>query len=152
MRDEDTRATSDDGIAGALGAVRHRIEVACRQAGRDAGEVRLLLATKTVPAASVAVAVAGGADLIGENRVQELAEKDDVLADLPCERHLIGHLQSNKVNHALRYVSCIESLDSVELAAKLQRRLDTLDATVEVFLQVNVSGEDSKSEIGRAHV
>ena len=125
-------------------AVRARVDEACRAAGRAAEDVQVLLATKTVPAERIAVAVRAGARLIGENRVQELAQKDAELAGLPCERHFIGHLQTNKVNQVLRYVSCIQSVDSVDLADRLQRRLEHLDRTVDVLIQVNTSGEHSK--------
>lgn len=127
-----------------LGAVRERVAAACRSVGREPGEVEVLLATKTVPAERIAEAVRAGARLIGENRVQELVEKDAELGGLPCERHFIGHLQTNKVNQVLRYASCIQSVDGVDLADRLQRRLDVLDRTVEVLVQVNTSGEPSK--------
>jgi PLP dependent protein len=131
-----------------LAAVRERVDGACVAAGRAPGEVELLLATKTQPASRIAAAVAAGARLIGENRVQELAEKDAELTalagGLPFERHFIGHLQSNKVNQVLRYVTCVQSVDGVELADRLQRRLEALDRTLDVLVQVNTSGEDSK--------
>jgi pyridoxal phosphate enzyme (YggS family) len=136
-------------IRASLAAVRERVDAACVAAGRAPDEVELLLATKTQPAARIAEAVAAGARLIGENRVQELAEKDEELTALAAthafERHFIGHLQSNKVNQVLRYVSCVQSVDGAELAGRLQRRLETLDRTLDVLVQVNTSGEPSKS-------
>ncbi len=135
---------ADTDVEANLLAVRERVAAACQAAGRAPGEVEILLATKTVPADRVAAAVRAGARLMGENRVQELTEKDVELADLPCERHFIGHLQSNKVNQVLRYVSCIQSLDTVQIADRLQRRLETLGRTLDVLVQVNTSGEDSK--------
>lgn len=138
----------DADILANLAAVRERVDAACMAAGRAPDEVGLLLATKTQPAARIAAAVAAGARLIGENRVQELAEKDAELTALadgrPFERHFIGHLQSNKVNQVLRYVSCVQSVDGVELADRLQRRLEALDRTLDVLVQVNTSGEASK--------
>lgn len=131
-------------IAANLAAVRDRVSRACTAAGRQPDEVAILLATKTVPAERIAAAVAAGARLIGENRVQELVAKADGLAGLPVERHFIGHLQSNKVNQALRYITCLQTLDSLDLADKLQRRLEATDASLDVFVQVNVSGEESK--------
>ncbi|TDE01608.1 YggS family pyridoxal phosphate-dependent enzyme [Jiangella asiatica] len=133
-----------------LAAVRARVDDACRAAGRRPDEVEVLLATKTQPAARVAVAVAAGARLIGENRVQELAEKDAWLASLPCERHFIGHLQTNKVNQVLRYVSCVQSVDRPDVADRLQRRLAVLDQVLDVLVQVNTSGEDSKFGVAPA--
>lgn len=130
-----------------LDEVRRRIAKACVAAGRDPAEVRLLLATKQVPAGRVAEAVRLGATLIGENRVQELAAKDPVLAPLDCERHFIGRLQTNKVNQVLRYVTCVHSIDRIDLADRLQRRLDTLDQAVDVLVQVNTSNEQSKGGV-----
>jgi pyridoxal phosphate enzyme (YggS family) len=127
-----------------VSALRERIASACRQTGREPGDVELLLATKQVPADRIAAAVAAGVRLIGENKVQELADKDEQLAGVDCERHFIGHLQTNKVNHVLRYVTCIQSVDSIGLADRLQRRLETLSQNVDVLVQVNTSGETSK--------
>lgn len=127
-----------------LAALNARVAAACDAAGRSPAEVQVLLATKHVPADRIAAAVAAGARLIGENRVQELAAKDAEVARLPCTRHFIGHLQNNKVNQVLRYVSCVQSVDRLELADRLQRRLDTLDHTLDVLVQVNTSGEASK--------
>lgn len=130
-----------------LRRIRERIARACDAAGRSPDEVQLMLATKTVPAERVAVAVRLGARLIGENRVQELAEKDSVLRELDCERHFIGRLQTNKVNQVLRYVTCVQSLDRLDLADRLQRRSETTDGTVDVLLQVNTSAEESKGGV-----
>lgn len=138
---------SDDQITANLEDVRARVAHAAAAADREPDEITLLLATKTMPADRVAAAIRAGARVIGENKVQELAEKDGLLADLPCERHFIGHLQTNKVNQVLRYVSCVQSVDRIELADRMQHRLETLDRTVDVLIQVNVSGEDSKSGV-----
>lgn len=128
-------------------AVRERIGVACRAAGRAPGEVTMLLAAKTMPADRIVAAIRSGIRLVGENKVQELAEKDGVLSSVNCERHFIGHLQSNKVNQVLRYVTCIQSVDSVGLADRLQKRLETLGGVLDVLIQVNTSGEVSKHGI-----
>ncbi len=138
-----TDHSDDADIRANLDAVRRRIERAALDAGRDPADVQVLLAAKTVPAARILVAVEAGFRLIGENRVQELAEKDAELAGR-CERHFIGHLQSNKVNQVLRYVSCVQSVDRVDLADRLQRRLEVIDGSIDVLIQVNVSGETSK--------
>ena len=145
-----------DTVAYALARVQERIDSACRAAGRDPAGVRLLLATKTQPADVVREALcsaAPGTVLIGENRVQELVEKAPALADLQVAAHLIGPLQSNKINHALRALAlhgraCVETVDSLDLAKKLSARvtggpLDPLD----IMIQVNVSGEQSKAGI-----
>lgn len=148
---DDARA----GVTARLRQVRARLRDAEVAAGREPGSVRLLLATKTVPAELVRAAVeADSADvraagvgapvLLGENRVQELVAKAPVLADLAAELHLIGPLQSNKVNHALRWATCVESVDSLELARRLAERCVASDRELDVLVQVNVSGEPTK--------
>lgn len=140
------RPETDDAsaIRERLGAVTDRIAGATEAAGRDPGSVRLLLATKTVSPDRIRVAIEAGADLVGENRVQEVKPKYEALSDLEYERHFIGHLQSNKVNALVPYVSCIQSLDRLSLADRLQARLEREGETREVLLQVNTSGEESK--------
>lgn len=132
-----------------IAAARDRIAQASDAAGRDPGEVRLLLATKTMPAGVVLEAVRAGADLIGENRVQELAAKGPAL-DTPDERpqvHLIGHLQSNKVNAALRWADCLETIDTLALAERVAHRCRAENRVLDVMVQVNTSGEPTKSGV-----
>lgn len=134
----------EERIRANLDGIRTRIDGACRSAGRAPEEVRLLLATKTVEPARIRVAIEDGETLIAENRVQEVRPKFEALADLEYERHFIGHLQSNKIGALLPYVTCLHSLDRMSLARKLQRRLERDDRTLDVLLQANTSGEDSK--------
>lgn len=137
----------DVALEQALAAATARIAVAERHSGREAGSVKLLLATKTVAAERIRRAIGAGFDLIGENRVQELVAKAPELADLPHRTHLIGHLQSNKLGVVLPLIDCLQTLDSLDLARKLQRRLESADRTLDVLLQANVSGESSKSGV-----
>jgi PLP dependent protein len=104
----------------------------------------LLLATKTVSAEKILIALQAGETLIAENKVQELKDKFDALKSVPHQTHLIGHLQTNKIKEVIKYVQCIQSVDRIELAKKLQRRLEFEDKTIDVFLQVNTSYEESK--------
>ncbi|MEP7765041.1 YggS family pyridoxal phosphate-dependent enzyme [Sanguibacter sp. 25GB23B1] len=153
-------------LARTITHVQDRVAAACAAASREPDEVRLLLAAKTQPAALVrrAVEVAEGLGLatagpsprllVGENRVQELTAKATELADLGLEMHLIGPLQSNKVNHALRALAlhgraCVESVDSWALAERLSGRVvaGALPAPLDVLVQVNVSGESTKSGV-----
>ncbi|WP_453985265.1 YggS family pyridoxal phosphate-dependent enzyme [Brevibacterium casei] len=134
-------------IRSRLDEVASRTAAAAEASGRDAESVQILLATKTQPAEKIRVAIEHGFDRIGENKVQELVAKAEDLADLPHEAHLIGPLQKNKVNHTLRHAQCIQSIDSLELAEKIANRLDVLDSTIDVFVQVNTSREDSKSGV-----
>lgn len=140
-------APSTGGLLDRLQAVATRVREAATSAGRDADTVRLLLATKTIAPAVVLEAIGAGFGLIGENRVQEVVGKADELAaaNLPYECHFIGHLQRNKMNQLLPHVSCIQTVDSIDLAERLDARLAALDRQLDVLVQVNVSGEPSKS-------
>ncbi len=135
---------TESSILEALTDVRERIGRAARSCGRDPADVTLLLATKTVPAERILVALRAGYDLIGENRAQELVEKADALAVVPHEAHFIGHLQKNKINQVLRHASCIQSIDSTDLADQVAKRVPAERAPLDVFVQVNTSGEESK--------
>ncbi|GAB3563769.1 YggS family pyridoxal phosphate-dependent enzyme [Spelaeicoccus albus] len=138
------------GICDRLDDVARRAGNAAERSGRRPGDVRVMLATKTQPAEAIIAAVQHGFALIGENRVQELVAKAADLEPYSHEAHLIGPLQSNKVNHALRHVSCIQSIDRLDIAEKIQRRLDVIDQTVDYYIQVNTSGEESKFGIDPA--
>lgn len=127
-----------------LAHIHQRIEAACKVADRNPSSVRLLLATKTVPPTGIRAAIDAGETLIGENRMQEYAEKAAALADLQCERHFIGHLQTNKIKDALKYVSCIQSVDRMDLVTKLDQRLQLEGRTMDIMVQVNTSFEESK--------
>lgn len=128
-----------------LEIINTRIKNACEKAGRNPHEVKLLLATKTVSAERIKIALESGQTLIAENKVQELKEKYEDLKDIPHENHFIGHLQSNKIKDILKYdVSCIQSLDRLELAEKLHQKLLAGNRTIEVLIQVNTSNEESK--------
>ncbi len=125
--------------------IKDRIHKACIKSGRCPHDVKLLLATKTVPAERILMALRTGETLIAENKVQELKEKYDKLTAVPHINHFIGHLQSNKIKEVLKYeVSCLQSLDRLELAEKLHQRLLFEGKTMEVLIQVNTSNEDSK--------
>ncbi|MBO9729693.1 MAG: YggS family pyridoxal phosphate-dependent enzyme [Chitinophaga sp.] len=128
-----------------LREINNRIMQACSKSGRSSDSVKLLLATKTVPADRIRVALEAGYTLIAENKVQELKEKYDALKTIPHENHFIGHLQTNKIKDLLKYeVTCIQSMDRLELAEKLHQRLLLENRQMDVLIQVNTSGEESK--------
>ena len=132
-------------IAQNIAEIKGRMAEACKKAGRNPEEVKLLLATKTVSADRIKLALATGETLIGENKVQELRDKYEELKEVPHTKHFIGHLQTNKIKDILKAeVACIESLDRWDAAEKLQQRLEYEDKTIEVLIQVNTSYEDSK--------
>lgn len=122
-----------------------RIENACQNCNRNPEEVRLLLATKTVSADGIKTALKAGTTLIAENKIQELKEKYEDLQNVPHESHFIGHLQTNKIKELLKYdVSCLQSLDRLDLAQKLHQRLLFENKSLDVLIQVNTSNEESK--------
>ena len=128
-----------------IAVIQERINNVCKENSRDPDEVKLLLATKTVPAECIKIALLAGKTLIAENKVQELKEKYEALKDVPHSNHFIGHLQTNKIKDLLKYdVSCIQSLDRLDLAEKLHQRLQFENKTIEVLIQVNTSFEESK--------
>jgi len=128
-----------------LEIINNRIKTACEKVGRNVDEVKLLLATKTVSAERIKIALENGQTLIAENKVQELKEKYEDLKDTPHENHFIGHLQTNKIKDILKCdVSCLQSLDCFELAMKLHQKLSTEGKTMDILIQVNTSDEESK--------
>ena len=133
-----------DTVKNNLFIIHKRIKTACEKANRDVNDVRLLLATKTVSAERIGFALECGESLIGENKVQELKEKEEKLTQYNCEKHYIGHLQTNKIKEALRYVTCIESIDRLDLVQKIDQRLQFEGRSIDILVQVNTSYEESK--------
>ncbi|QIK54866.1 YggS family pyridoxal phosphate-dependent enzyme [Dysgonomonas sp. HDW5B] len=124
--------------------IHKRIKMVCESSGRAESDVRLLLATKTVAPERIKIALDCGETLIGENKIQELRDKDSELKDYPVKRHFIGHLQTNKIKDVLKYASCIQSVDRIDLAQKLDQRLQYEGRAIDILIQVNTSFEDSK--------
>lgn len=127
-----------------LDAINIRIQTACRKAGRSPGDVTLIAVSKTVSVEGILSAYQAGLSNFGENRIQEAQGKWPQLASLQPQpvKHLIGHLQSNKVKTALELFDIIHSLDSLDLAEVISRKTDR---RFPVLLEVNVAGESSKS-------
>ena len=128
-----------------LATVQARIAAACQRAGRDPASVRLLPVSKTQPEARVRLAHAAGCRLLGENKPQEAYGKWQATQDLADLRwSIIGHLQTNKARLVARFASEFQALDSLRVAEALERRLQAEGRTLDVFVQVNTSGEASK--------
>lgn len=136
-----------EGIRERVEEVRRRIAEAAYQARRDPGEVGLVAVTKTVPASRIREALSAGIALLGENRVQEAKEKIGLLSSLAVEWHLIGHLQTNKSKLAVELFELIQSLDSLKLAASLNRHAAAMGKRVRVLVEVNLGGEPAKSGV-----
>ncbi len=135
-------------IAGRLEAVRERLARACQRAGRRPDEVTLVGVTKTFPVEVVAAARQAGLRDFGENRVQELIEKATALPGTiqggDIRWHMVGHLQRNKAKDIVACADVFHALESLRLAAELDRRAAQAGRRLPCFVQVNVSGEASK--------
>ncbi len=138
---------SSPDIKANLESVKERIARACKKAGRSPSEVTLIAVTKTVGPEEIETAFNLGVRHFGENRVQEAEKKIPQLSHLQPRPtwHMIGHLQSNKVNPALENFDIVQSVDSVELAEAIDLRAQRRVEPIPILLQVNVSGEASKS-------
>ncbi len=123
--------------------VEERIQEACRRAGRDRSEVTLVAVSKTKPAEMLREAYDLGVRVFGENKVQEIREKYEVLPK-DIEWHMIGHLQTNKVKYIVDKVRLIHSVDSFKLAEVIEKEAEKHGRTVDVLLEVNVAEEASK--------
>jgi PLP dependent protein len=131
-------------LAESLPVIRERIAQAARRAGRDPAGVRLMAVTKGFPRETAEAAISAGITLLGENRVQEAELKyAEVVGGF--ELHLIGHLQRNKARTALGLFSCVQSIDKAETAAALESRLAERGKSIDILLELNTSGEESKS-------
>lgn len=128
-----------------LSAVQARIDAACHHVARDPVTVRLLPVSKTKPEASLRMAHAAGCRMLGENKVQEAYRKWEAMQDLSdLQWSVIGHLQTNKAKLVARFASEFQALDSLRVAEALDRRLQVEGRSLDVFVQVNTSGEASK--------
>jgi pyridoxal phosphate enzyme (YggS family) len=105
-------------------------------------DTKLVCVTKTIDVERINESIRAGATIIGENRVQEFEDKSEDI--IPCERHLIGHLQSNKVKKAVQLFDVIESADSLKLLQEIDKRAEDIDKVQQVFLQVNIGNEPQK--------
>lgn len=132
-------------IAANLQAVRARIAAACVAAGRAPGSVELLAVSKTWPADSVRAAVAAGQRAFGENYVQEAVDKARELDSLGLEWHFIGPLQSNKTRPVAENFAWVHGVDRLKIAERLAAQRPPQLPPLQICIQVNVSGEASKS-------
>lgn len=139
-------------ISANLQAVKQRIRASARSAGRDAGAARLLAVSKGWPAELVRAAFSAGQRAFGENYVQEGVAKIIALDDLDLEWHFIGPLQSNKTREVAEHFDWVHSLDRLKIAARLSTQRPPGLPPLQVCIQVNVSGEDSKSGVAPAEL
>jgi pyridoxal phosphate enzyme (YggS family) len=133
--------TQEDLIRERLDVVRGRIAEASRRSGREPEEVRILVASKYYAPEQMAALADAGVELLGENRAEDLLEKLERFGDA-FEWHFIGHLQRRKAKDVVPRVTLIHSIDSVKLIGELAKRAP--EGGIEILIQVNVSGEESK--------
>lgn len=125
--------------------IKEDIAEAAVKSGRTPDEVRLMAVTKTVMPVCINHVIGLGADLIGENKVQELLEKKEFLNTEGLEIHIIGHLQSNKVRKIIGEVGMIQSVDSLSLAEEISKRAVGNGSDMKILLEVNIGSEESKT-------
>ena len=123
--------------------VRKNIRRACERSGRSYDSVTLIAVSKFKPVSMIQEAIECGQNVFGENRVQELCEKMEVLGE-DISWHMIGHLQQNKVKYIVGKVKRIHSVDSVALAEQISKEAVKKGVTVSILLEVNVAEEESK--------
>ena len=126
-----------------LEQVKANIEAACKRVGRDPKDVRLVAVSKTKPISLIEEAIEAGLDTFGENKVQEMCDKMEVLPD-NIKWHMIGHLQRNKVKYIAGKVELIHSVDSIRLAKQISDEAQKQSIEIPVLLEVNVAREESK--------
>ena len=146
-------SSAQEQLAARLTEVRERIAAAARNCGRSLDEVKLIAISKTHPASAIRTLIELGATDFGENRVQEAEEKITEISHQQVRWHLVGHLQANKARRAVSLFDVIHSLDSLELA----RRLDRLCAEegrekLQVLIQIDLGHEETKSGVDESEL
>ena len=136
-----------ESIQSRLKLVEERIKAAALSSGRDPKTVKLVAVSKTVSADRILAAITAGVADLGENYVQEAREKIEALGKEKISWHFIGHLQSNKAKYAVKLFDLIHSVDSLKLATELNKRAGAIGKVQKILVQVNISGEATKSGI-----
>lgn len=127
--------------------IRSRLQQTAISCGRDFSSIQLVAASKSISAERIKAAIMAGIDVFGENYVQEAIKKIQTLTQYPVKWHFIGHLQSNKANLAVQYFDLIHTVDSLKLAIALNQHAGKINKVQKILIQVNVSGETTKSGI-----
>jgi len=127
-----------------LNIIKGNLEKSAGISGRKAEDIKLVAVTKTVGIDRIKEVIESGVKAIGENRVQEMTGKYNELKGLPVEWHLIGHLQTNKVKDIIGIVDLIHSVDRMSVAKEINKRAGNIGRRIDILIQVNVSGEETK--------
>lgn len=126
-----------------LEIVESNIRKACEKAGRDRSEVTLIAVSKTKPVEALREAMACGIRVFGENKVQEMKDKNAVITE-NLDWHMIGHLQANKVKYLPGMACMIHSVDNIKLAQEIEKQFAKNDIKIDVLIEVNMAAEDTK--------
>lgn len=137
-------------IAESLAEVERKIAAAARRSGRERDDITLVAVTKTHGTDMMNEVIGLGVKDIGENKPQEIRDKFSGV--LPVKWHLIGHLQTNKVKYIIDKVCLIHSVDSVKLMDEIERQAEKHDIDMDILIQVNISGEETKSGVSAAEI
>ncbi len=143
MADMDKKHARRNEISENIAIVQMRIEAACLRSHRDPSEVTLIAVSKTKPVDDLLAAMDAGMTYFGENKVQELTMKMDTIGDR-VHWHMIGHLQKNKVKYIVGRVDLIHSVDSLDLAVKIQSEAEKRSVISNILVEVNMAEEESK--------
>jgi hypothetical protein len=130
-----------------LSNVKERIKKAAIDCGREPDAIRLVAVSKTMPKDRVREAIKAGADILGENYIQEARDKINALSSYPVSWHFIGHLQSNKAKYAVKLFDMIHTVDSLKLAKELNKQAKKINKIQKILIQVNISMESTKSGV-----
>ena len=137
-----------ENLAQNFAEVKNQIKQAAARVGRNADEIKLVAVSKTHPAKILSEAIEAGANILGENKVQEAESKIETIGREKAEWHLIGHLQKNKARKAVKLFDWIHTIDSLELAERLERICSEENrADLNVLIQVDLAGEETKSGV-----
>lgn len=131
-------------ISNNIEIVEQKVLEACKRCGRDRDSVTLIAVSKTKPVPDLEEALRCGLNVFGENKVQEIREKTEIMGLDGLHWHMIGHLQVNKVKYLIGKVDMIHSVDNIKLANEIERLAAKNDTVMDVLCEVNMAGEDSK--------
>ena len=134
-----------------ISIVQEKIEKACERAKRDRKDVTLIAVSKTKPVSDIRQAMEAGLSAFGENKVQEIRDKTEEIKE-NVDFHMIGHLQANKVKYLPGKVVMIHSVDNVKLAGEIEKQFAKADMNIDVLIEVNMAGEDTKFGLAPSEV
>lgn len=127
-----------------ISRIQENIAYICQKLDRDPAAVTVVAVTKFAPFAAVQEAIDAGISHVGENKVQEAAAKFTQISNKTVQKHMIGHLQTNKVKQALDIFDLIQSVDSLKLAQEIEKQSANINKTANILLQINTAGEEQK--------